>query len=88
MKTEPAAIAGAVTTFVLAVCALLVAFGIDVSKEKQDAIIGCIIAAVPLLWIIVIFIRQSVFSPETTQNLVNNAKEAGETNSPPPVVQP
>lgn len=88
MKTEPAALAGAVTTFVLAVCALLVSFGIDVSKEKQDAIVGCIIAAVPLLWIVVIFIRQSVFSQESTQQLVDTAKEAAVKDAPAPVVQP
>lgn len=87
-QKEPALLIGGISSLVFAVGAALVAFGVDFSEDQQNAIAGAAAAAVTFIWIVAGFIRQSVYSPHSTQQLVDTAKEAGATNSPAPPVVP
>lgn len=88
MDKEPAVIITSVTAFLAEVFGLCVAFGIDISDSQQKAIIGTVTALAALIAIIGPVIRQFVYSPHSTQTLVNTAEQAGATNSPPPPVVP
>ena len=88
MKTEPAVIVSVVTAFLTAGIGLALAFGLDISQEQQDAMLKMLAATVALVAALGPIIRQFVFSPKTTQTLVDTAKEAGATNSPAPPVVP
>ena len=67
MKTEPAAIVGTVTAVVAAIIALLVAFGLDISQDKQVAILGVVTVVTPLIASLVI--RGKVFAPATVERI-------------------
>ena len=53
MKTEPAAIVGAITAAAAAIVALIVAFGVPVTDEQQAAILGVVAVAAPIIGTIV-----------------------------------
>jgi len=49
MNTQPAITIGAITTAVAALMAALVAFGIDLTKDQQIAVLGIIAGVGPLV---------------------------------------
>lgn len=63
MDSEPALTVTAVTSAVAAVIVLLVAFGVDISTDQKEAILGVVgvvyVVATPLL------VRAKVISPAT-----------------------
>ena len=63
MKSEPALMVTSATAIVLAVVGLLVAFGVNVSDEQQDALLALVAALVPILPLVGLVIRQFV-TPE------------------------
>lgn len=85
MATEPATIVGTITAAATAVIALLVAFGLDLSDEQQQAILGVVAVAAPVIAAVVI--RGKVYAPKTAQEVVNDAAETGvaaDVATPPP----
>jgi len=88
MKTEPAVIISTVTAFLVAVIGTLIAFGADITDEQKNAVISSVAPLVGVIFLLGPIIRTFVFSPKSTQKLVDNAEQAGATNSPAPVVQP
>lgn len=68
MQTEPARIIGLVGAAVQTILVLLVAFGIDVTKDQQLAIIGAI-AAIGTL-ITALLIRGKVYAPASVETAV------------------
>ena len=84
-KSEPAVVVSTVTALLTAVIGFGAAFGLDVSEEQRNAIIGCVAPAVALIAMIGPVIRQFVYSPESTQKLVNAAESAGAKGETPPV---
>lgn len=81
-QKEPAVIIGAVT----AVIALAYAFGAPITQEQQEAIIGAVVALIPMIALI----RQVVYSPATVQKEVVKAAATGEVpqNMSPPAGSP
>lgn len=49
VKSEPLVTRATITSLVTAVVALLVAFGLDVPNDVQNAIIGVLVVAAPLI---------------------------------------
>jgi hypothetical protein len=88
VSKEPAVIISTVTAFATAVIGALVAFGVDFTQEQRDAILTTLAAGFAVILVLGPIIRTFVFSPNTTQNLVNKAEEAGVKDAPAPVVQP
>ena len=88
MQQEPAAIIAAIAAFANAAVGCIVAFGINWSQEQQNAILGVVAATTALIALLGPVIRQFVYSPKSTQELVNKAEQAGATNSPAPPVVP
>lgn len=68
LQTEPVR----VTEFVIALIALLVAFGAPIQPEQRDAIIGFVVALIPFFE----FIRSKVFAPATVERLEAEAAAA------------
>lgn len=77
LEREPAITVATVTAFVTAIIGLLVAFGIDISTEQRDAIIGVIGPAFIVILAIGPIVRQFVYAPKTTERLVTDAYKAG-----------
>ena len=63
-------------------------FGLDISDAQQNAILAMLAATVTLIMMLGPIIRTFVYSPHSTQELVNKAEEAGIKDAPAPVVQP
>ncbi len=85
MATEPATIVGTITAAATAIIALLVAFGLDLSDEQQQAILGVVAVAAPVIAAVVI--RGKVVSPKTAQELTNSSAKTGvaaDVATPPP----
>lgn len=81
-KTEPLITVGSITAVIAAALLLAKSFGIPVSDDQQQALVGFVAVAAPL---VVAFVgRGLVFSPSTTQRLVNDAAQTGDTQLPPP----
>lgn len=75
MQREPSILIGGITAFVTALIGLLVAFGLDIDQQQQTAILGMTAVLAPAVASIVIRFR--VFSPATTERLVDQAYAAG-----------
>lgn len=88
MTKEPAVIISTITAFATALIGALVAFGVDFTEEQRDAILSTLAAGFAVIMLLGPVIRQFVFSPNSTQELVNKAEEAGVRDAPAPVVQP
>ena len=88
MTREPAVIISTLTAFLTAAIGLGLSFGLNISQEQQDAMLRMLAAMVALIALLGPVIRQFVFSPRSTQQLVNKAEEAGIKDAPAPVVQP
>lgn len=79
---EPAALVGMITGLVSAVIALAIAYGVDISDDQQAAIMGLVAALAPIIAGIVT--RSKVYSPSTTQSLVNKAAATQDATIPKP----
>ena len=90
MQKEPAITVATVTAFVTAVIGLLVAFGLDISTEQRDAILGVIGPAFVVILALGPIVRQFVFSPATVEKIAADQYAAGVPptddvpNVPPP----
>lgn len=85
MQKEPAITVATVTAFVTAIIGLLVAFGVDVSEDQRNAILGVIGPAFLIILAIGPIIRQFVYAPKSVKKIANDQYEAG---LPPPDPQP
>jgi hypothetical protein len=63
MNREPAAIVASITGAAVAIIALVVSFGLDISNDQQSAILGVVAVVAPLVAGLVI--RGKVFAPAT-----------------------
>ena len=85
MKTEPAVLISTITALFTAAIGCAIAFGIDISKEQQDAMLKMLGAMVSVLLILGPVIRTFVFSPRTVEEKVDEAAQKGaqgETQAP------
>lgn len=85
MKSEPAAIIGAIASIVSAVLAFLQAFGVDITDAQQDAIRGVVAVLAPVVAALVI--RSFVVAPDTAETKVEEAHASGVAGGPVPSVQ-
>jgi hypothetical protein len=71
MTNEPAVTTGTITAIVTALIAVLVAFGLPLTSDQQDAILGLIAVAAPLVAAVII-------RPKVTPNskVISANKEA------------
>ena len=89
MEKEPAITVATVTAFVTAIIGLLVAFGLDISKEQQDAILGVIGPTFLVILAVGPIVRQFVYAPKTVERLANEQYDAGKPpTQPQPEVPP
>ncbi len=68
LTTEPAITIGAVTAVIGAIISLLVALGLDISNEVQNALLGLIAVGAPL--VSAILTRARVYSPAYVDDLL------------------
>jgi len=85
LKSEPAVVVSTLTALLTAAIGFGAAFGLNISEDQQNAIIAVVAPAVALIAMIGPVIRQFVYSPESTQKLVNAAESAGQKGETPPV---
>lgn len=85
MQKEPALVVGAITAFLVAVCGLGVAFGLDLSDAQQTAIVACVAPTVALVALMSAVIRQLVWSPNSVEKLKDAAYNRGQAGEQPPV---
>lgn len=67
MQKEPAVTVATITAFVTAIIGLLVAFGLNISQEQQDAVLGVIGPSFVVILALGPIVRQFVSSPETVK---------------------
>jgi hypothetical protein len=82
-STEPAQIVGYITSAATAVIALLVAFGMDITKEQTAAILGVVAVVAPIVAALVI--RSKVYAPASVEKIAEEQYAAG---VPPTEPQP
>lgn len=75
MDREPAVIISTLTAAATAILALLVAYGFDVSDQQQQAILGVVAVAAPIIAGIVT--RSSVWAPASVEAVKQDAYRAG-----------
>jgi hypothetical protein len=73
LRSEPALTAGAV----MAVVYILVAFGLPLSPEQQEVLKANLPVVLPMIGILVGFIRQMVFAPDTVEEMESQAFNDG-----------
>ena len=87
LKSEPALVVGTFTAFLTELFGLLIAFNIDISDAQQNAVVATVTSAAALIVVMSGIIRQLVYSPESTNKLVDAAHKTGEKGEEPPVPQ-
>ena len=75
MQREPLAIVGTIGSLIGAFIVLMQSFGIPLTDEQSTAINNFVVIAAPIL--VALIGRQFVFSPNTTENLTDEAYAAG-----------
>lgn len=70
---EPLAAVAVITTFVVALIALVVSFGLNISDAQQSAILGFVAPAAVL--VTVLWSRLRVFAPRTVRQMVQHARD-------------
>lgn len=83
MKTEPSVIIGIITALVAACINVAVAFGLNLTDDQQQAILGFTAVAAPL--IAAVIIRFNVYAPATVEKISDQQYAAG---VPPTEPQP
>jgi hypothetical protein len=86
MQKEPALTIGLITALAQAAIGLAIALGANISDTLQNAILAFISAAFPVIMLMALAIRQSVYSPNTVQQIKAESVKAGETGGAAPVV--
>ena len=82
---EPARNTSGAVAIVGAVIGLLIAFGVALTPEQENAILKVVLIGYPAVVFVVGWaIRQQVFSPRTAQAKLNEAYEAGRIGLPQP----
>jgi hypothetical protein len=71
-RSEPAVITGIITAFVTAAIGLLVAFGLDITEDQTNAILGMTAVLAPIIAALVI--RSQVFAPDTVRDLIDGRR--------------
>jgi hypothetical protein len=80
VKTEPALIVGAITAFITAVIAVLVAFNVEMTQAQQNAILGVTAPTVGVILLAAGIIRQFV-RPAATSVSTNEAKQVAQESA-------
>ena len=70
MQTDPARIVGQIGAVVVAVLALLVAFGVPISDGQREAILGIVAALAPI--VVAELIRYHVFAPSAVDGIADD----------------
>lgn len=78
---EPALTVGVLSSFVAAVLLAAAAWGLDISKQKQDALLNLIPPAFVFITTVSLVIRQFVFSPNTVKQEAADAYAEGVTDT-------
>ncbi len=88
MRSEPAAIIGAITASASAILVLLRSFGVPLTEEQQQAINGFVAVLAPIIAAFVI--RSFVFAPDTVAQREKMAAQSPPMTPDPniPGVQP
>lgn len=68
MKNEPALTVGAITALVTAAIGALVAFGVDVTPDQRDAILGLVVAIAGVAPFVSALITRHFVSPADKVN--------------------
>ena len=84
-RQEPAVIVSSMTAFLAAILGFGAAFGLDLDDNQRNAVIGVVAPSVALIALIGPVIRQFVYSPNTTDKLVNSATRKEAAGETPPV---
>jgi hypothetical protein len=71
---EPLLTVGVIVTGISVILSFLKSFGVDITQEQQDAIRDVAVWVAPI--VLALIARQFVFSPNTTQKLVDEAYSA------------
>lgn len=77
METEPILTVGMIGNVVMAAIAMLIAFGLPISHEQQQAIVGFASALFVLISVFLPVLRQLVYSPASYAAGVEEAKVEG-----------
>jgi hypothetical protein len=89
LKAEPAVIIGAITSLITAGIAAAVAFGVDISEEQRNAILGLIAPVVGAMFLMSVVIRQFVYSPKSAEKIADTQYAAGvPSTEPQPEIPP
>ena len=80
VKTEPALVVATLTSLTTAIIAACVAFGVDVSDEQRNAILGMIAPTVGVILLAGAVIRQFV-RPVATSVSTKEAKEVAQESA-------
>jgi len=86
VNKEPATIIAAVTALVTAILGLLVAYGVPISEDQRNAILGTLAATCTVILVMGPVIRQYVWSPNSVEKKVTEAYEATPGVDPKPMV--
>lgn len=85
LRTEPAVVISTVTAVLTALIGVGLAFGLDISKERQDALLSSIGPLTGVIFLLGPIIRTFVYSPNSTDKLVTSATRQEAAGNPPPV---
>jgi len=88
LRTEPAVVISTVTAVLTALIGTGLAFGLNISDDQKNALIGSVAPLVGVIFLIGPVIRTFVYSPASTEKLVESAtakESAGETPPVPPL---
>lgn len=84
---EPLVTVGSITALIAAALVLGRSFGLPISDDQENALLSFVAVAAPLA--VAFIARGLVYSPKTTQALVNKAAATGDpTVGPPPTGTP
>lgn len=73
MRTDPAGTVGSVGAFVGAVLTALVAFGVELTAEQIEAVLGIVATGGPLA--LAVLIRRSAWSPDAHDRAVRMIRD-------------
>ena len=69
MQREPAIVVSTVTAFLTALFAVAVALGLDVTPERQRAILAAVAPCVAIIFLVGPLVRRFVYAPATVAEL-------------------
>lgn len=88
LRTEPAVVISTVTGALTTLIGIGLAFGLDISDAQRNALLGSVAPLVGVIFLMGPVIRTFVYSPASTEKLVESAtvkEAAGETPPVPPL---